>query len=284
MNKFTNIRNFQYFGISLLVISFLLTSFLYNKKEVSNIPSCAIENNSFKGGEQLVYKAYYNWKFVWVPAGEAVFNVSESKDFYEIKVTGRTYDSYDYFFRVRDYFYSKIDKKTMLPINFVRIVEEGNYRKYDSLVFDQVKQRATSFNGKTKATAKRKEIPLNECMHDLLSVLYFMRNIDVAAYKVGDNIPVKMLFDEKIYPIKVRYEGKESKFEVKELGTFNTVKVIPDLISGSVFKENDKMKVWVSDDENKIPLLIESPLKVGYAKAVLKSYSGNRYKLTSKVK
>ena len=75
----------------------------------------------------------------------------------------------------------------------------------------------------------------------------------------------------------------EQKKEIKELGTYNTVKVIPDLVVGNVFKDGDKMKIWVSDDANKVPLLIESPLKIGSAKAVLKSYKGLRYKLSSKI-
>ena len=88
---------------------------------------CSIENTSFVAGERLVYKAYYNWKFVWIPAGEAVFDVIENKNDYEVRVVGKTYESYDYFFKVRDYFYSKIDKKTLYPKNFVRIIEEGDY-------------------------------------------------------------------------------------------------------------------------------------------------------------
>lgn len=245
---------------------------------------CTIENTSFTSGERLVYKAYYNWKFIWIPAGEAEFTVKENRYDYEIKVVGKTYDSYDDFFRVRDYFYSKIDKRTLYPRNFVRIIEEGDYRKFDSISFDQTQRKAYSFNGKSRKSAVKKEVNFDECMHDLLSVLYFMRNVKVDTYKKGQYIPTKVFFDNDSYPIKVKYEGKEAKKSIKELGTFNTLKVVPDLVVGEVFKDGDKMKVWVSDDLNKIPLLIESPLKIGSAKAVLKSYSGIRHELKSKIK
>ena len=242
---------------------------------------CSIENTSMGGTERLVYKAYYNWEFVWVPAGEAEFIVRENKDTYEVTVTGKTYKGYDAFFRVRDYFHSVIDKKTMYPRTFVRKVEEGNYRRYDSLAFDQNKLMAISYNGPDKSTAKRKVIPINNCTHDLLSVLYFMRNINVNKHKPGDMIPTKILFDETIYPIKVRYAGKYDGFDIKDLGTFNTLKVIPDLVTGNVFKDGNRMNVWVTNDENKLPLLIESPLSVGSAKAVLKSYSGLKHPFLS---
>lgn len=270
-------------SLFILLAFFVLSSFV---RLGNNPPSgdCEIANTSFSSGEKLVYKVYYNWQFIWIPAGEAVFNIKENRFDYEVKVTGRTYESYDNFFRVNDYFYSKIDKKTMYPKNFVRIIEEGDYRKFDSIVFDQAIHKAYSINGKTRKTAIRKEVNYDDCMHDLLSVFYYLRNVDVNAFKKGDYIPTKVLLDSGTYPIKVRYDGKEAKKSIKELGTFKTIRVIPDLVVGEVFKDGNKMKIWVSDDENKLPLFIESPLKVGSAKVVLKSHSGLRHPLSSKLK
>lgn len=240
---------------------------------------CLMENSAVGVGESLVYKAYYNWQFVWIPAGEATFQVKNTGKEFHIKVIGRTYEAYDPFFKVRDEFYSVIDAETMYPKSFVRRVREGSYTQFDSIVFNQKDRLAISYNGKSRFNAQRKVIQLPDCTHDLLSVLYFMRNIDVKKYKAGEVIPTQILFDETIYPIKVRYAGKEAGTEVEGLGYFNTVKVIPDLITGNVFKDGNRMSVWVSDDLNKMPLLIESPLSVGSAKAVLKKYSGLRHPL-----
>lgn len=112
--------------------------------------------------------------------------------------------------------------------------------------------------------------------------LVFLRNIDITGYHPGDIIPTKILFDETIYPIKVRYDGVYDNFHVKGLGTFNTIKVIPDLVTGNVFKDGNRMNIWVTNDGNKLPVLIESPLSVGSAKAVLKSYKGLRHHLPRK--
>lgn len=266
--------------LGIAVGAIILTGF----SRMSDHPDCVLKNDSFKEGEELLYKVYYQLGWVWVPAGEARFRVRDAGKYYEMKVTAKTFDSYDWFFRVRDTFTSKIDKEKLLPQNFVRKVHEGNYHRFDSLVFHQSGGFADSYNGKTKKIARKKTFYYDGCMHDLLSVFYFLRNIDVARYQAGDYIPVKMLMDEKIYPIKVRYKGKEKSKEIKELGIYNTIVVVPDLITGNVFKEGNKMTIWVSDDKNKIPLLIESPLSVGHAKAVLSSIKGNRYIFTSKVK
>ena len=270
--------------LTLLILSagIILYSFKEDKAKVTNL--CEMDNLSFINGEKLVYKVYYNWKFIWVPAGEVVMRVIENANDYEVKVNGSTYEAYDNFFRVRDYFYTKVDKKTLKPISFVRLVEEGDYRKFDSISFHYASQTVVSVVGKTRTDAKAEKHPLNDCLHDLVSILYSMRNTPVDAYQKGDIIPTKVFFDREIYPIKVKYNGKEKKKAIKDLGTFNTVKISPDLVSGNVFSEGARMDIWVTDDGNKIPLLIESPLKIGYGKAYLKSYSGLRHPVSSKLK
>ncbi len=243
---------------------------------------CKIENTAIIGGEKLVYKAYYNWEFVWVPAGEAEFHIKETPETYQVTVRAKTYKGYDAFFRVRDYFYSEIDKNTMFPKKFVRHIEEGSYTKFDSMIFYPEKNQAISFNGPTRTKAKRKVITIDPCTHDLLSVFYFLRNTDVNNFKPGEAIPTTMLFDEEIYPIKVRYDSHHKNYNIKDVGKIDAIKVIPDLITGTVFKDGNQMQIFVSNDKNKIPLVVESPLVVGSAKAVLKSYSGLRHKLVIK--
>ncbi|MEM9544477.1 MAG: DUF3108 domain-containing protein [Bacteroidota bacterium] len=236
---------------------------------------CSKENNSFAHGEELIYKAYYNWKIVWIPAGEVRFRVYEYENEYQLEAVGKSYTSYDNFFRVRDYYSTRIDKKTLIPKTFVRNIEEGNYRKFDSLNFDQKNNVVHSFNGKVKEEAQYKQFAIDSCTLDLLSVMYSLRNTNVDAYKPGDYLDIEMFIDEEMYPIHVIYEEKEEK-KIKDMGKFPTLKIKPELIVGNVFKKGDVMNIWVTDDLNKIPLLIESPISIGSVKAVLKSYSGLR--------
>ena len=91
-----------------------------------------------------------------------------------------------------------------------------------------------------------------------------------------------MLFDKEVVPINIGYDGKEVK-NIKDLGDFKTLRIVPDVVEGSVFKKGDHMTIWVSDDHNRIPLLIESPITVGSVKAVLKSHAGLRHKLDASI-
>lgn len=261
-------------------LALISASFTYRTSKAVNLP-CSTANNTFGNGEVLTYKVYYNLGLIWIPAGEVEFSVKENTDTYEMKAIGKTYSSYESIFKVNDYFYTKVDKETLLPTNFVRIVEEGNYRLYDSISFQQDKNMAFSYHGKTKNSTTAHLHKWDGCMQDLVSNLYKLRTTDYSNFKKGDNMNIQILFDKEVFPIGVAMGGKEKK-HIKGLGKFNTIALKPEVVVGNVFKKGNKMSVWISDDGNKIPLMVESPIAVGSLKMVLKSYKGLRYPLSSK--
>ena len=245
---------------------------------------CSVDNRAFQDGEQLTYKLYYNWNFVWLSAGEVTFNVKELDDQYHLSAVGKTYKSYEWFFKVRDYYDSYVDKETLLPKVAIRDVEEGKYRLYDRVTFDQDNGKAFSLRGKSRETAEMADYNIDRCMHDALSMVYFLRNVDISNYKKGDSLPLKIFMDKESWPLKMTYAGKERGMRVRGMGRFNTLRVHPEVIAGDIFEEGTEMNIWVTDDDNRLPLLIESPLSVGSVKAVLKEYKNLRYDLSSAVK
>lgn len=243
---------------------------------------CDIDNTSFQAGEEIVYSVYYNWNFVWLSAGEVTFKVTDEYNQHHLSAKGRTYASYEWFYKVRDNYDTYLDKESLLPNISIRDVSEGGYRVYDKVTFDQKSGKAVSLRGRSVTEAVKKDFYINSCMHDMLSVVYHIRNINYQQMTKGQEIPIKVFLDREVYPLKVKYWGKEQK-QIHGLGKFNTVKVSPQVVSGGVFKEGTEMKIWATDDGNRIPLLIESPVSVGSVKVVLKSYKGLRHPFTSKV-
>lgn len=244
---------------------------------------CQMNNNTFQDGEKLTYKIYYNWNFVWLSAGEVTFKVKEKQGQYHLSAHGATYKSYEWFYKVNDKYDTYIEKETLLPMVSIRDVQEGEYRLYDKITFDQKNHKAYSLRGKTRSAATLDTYDLNGCMHDLLSIIYYSRNLNFNAMSEGAIIPVKIFMDKEEWPLKVRYLGKEKNVKVKGLGKFNAIKFSPEVILGDIFTEDSKMTVWGSDDKNKIPLIIESPISVGSVKVVLKEYNGLRYDLDAAV-
>jgi hypothetical protein len=210
-------------------------------------------------------------------------HVEDTGNQYHLKAFGTTYRSYDWFYTVRDYYDSYLDKSSLLPVVSIRNISEGKYRLYDKVVLNQNTRQATSYRGENENMTARTDHKLSGCMHDIFSILYYCRNIALNSMKKGSTFPITVLLDEKEYPLNVKYLGKQTRTVVKDMGIYKTLQFSPQIIDGRVFKEGTELKLWVSDDANKIPLLIESPLLVGSVKVVLKSYRGLRYPFAAKV-
>lgn len=257
----------------LLLLQILLLPFAIFAQTVF----CGMSNKAFQGGEKLTFKVYYNMGRLWVGAGEAVFTTNveklNGKSVYHITGTGSTYKSYDWFYRVRDKYETYIDAETMLPLKFVRNVNEGGFRIYNSVNFDHNNGRAISTNG---------VFNIPKCVQDVLSSIFYARNIDYSKYQPGAKIPFSMFLDDQVYNLYIRYLGKE-RIKTKH-GTFNTIKISPLLIEGTIFKGGEKMTVWVSDDENHVPVRVDSPILVGSIKVDLTGYQNLRHPFTSFLK
>jgi hypothetical protein len=234
-------------------------------------------NRAFKGGEQLKYKVYYTASLLYVPAGEVQFDANlenyNSKICWHFKGSGRTYKSYDWFFRVKDLYESYVDTQTMLPIKFLRDVHEGSYKLYHNVTFMQEKHLAVSTKGVYK-------VPNG--IQDIMSAVFSIRNVDCSNLVIGQKIPFNIFIDDEIWPIYIKYAGKE-KIKTK-VGTVNCMKFIPFLIKGNLFKGGEGMKIWITDDANKIPIRIESEVSVGYVRADLTEMTNIRSAFTSKIK
>jgi len=119
-------------------------------------------------------------------------------------------------------------------------------------------------------------------VQDVLSSIFYARNIDYSKYQPGAKIPFSMFLDDQVYNLYIRYLGKE-RIKTKH-GTFSTIKISPLLIEGTIFKGGEKMTVWVSDDENHVPVRVDSPILVGSIKVDLTGYQNLRHPFTSFLK
>lgn len=239
--------------------------------------NCNLKNTAFSNGEKLKFSVFYNLSAVWVQAGEANFTTNltsmYSQPAYHITGVGKTLSSYDWIFKVRDTYQTYIDTSNLLPMRFLRDVNEGGYKFKNDVVFYQDIKKAIS-GGKSYQT------PV--CVQDVLSAIYYARNIDYDKYKAGDKIPLNLFLDDEVFEMYIHYKGKE-KIKTK-YGQFNAIKLQVLLIEGTIFKGGEKMVIWVSDDKNHIPLRIESPILVGSIKVDMMKYENLRHPLSSLIK
>lgn len=257
-----------------LLLLIILSGFSY--QEPTNDSFCGLKNTAFKPGESVTFKVFYNAVGMYIGAGEAVFSTTleryNGKPVYHCVGDGKSYSFFDNFFKVRDRYETYIDTATMLPIKFIRNVNEGGYKTYNNVTFNHSAGTAVSTNGVFKIPG---------CIQDVVSSIYYARNIAFDKYKSGDKIPFDMFLDDEVYHSYIRYLGKET---VKtRYGKFRAIKFKPLLIKGTMFEGGEKMVAWVSDDPNHLLLRIESPITVGSVKIDMYGYSNLRYPLTSLV-
>ncbi len=261
----------RYYKSAIFILAFCSLGFKSPTDEF-----CGIRNTAFQDGEQVTMKVFYRTLGMYIGAGEALFTTTlerySGKPVYHCTGDGKSYSFFDGFFKVRDRYESYIDTANLLPYRFVRNVDEGGYKKYNSVTFNQLANTAVSNNGVFKVT---------NCIQDVVSSVYYARNIDFNKYKVDDKIPFDMFLDDEVYHLYLRYLGKE-RLKTR-YGKFNAIKFKPLLIKGTIFEGGEKMNAWVSDDPNHLLLRVESPIAVGSIVVDMMGYRGLRYPLSSLV-
>lgn len=243
-------------------------------QEASPEAACNVRNKSFKNGEKVIFHVYYTVAGLWVHAGNVSFtntlSMLNNKPTYHIVADGSTLSSYDWIYRVRDRYETYIDTATLLPQKFIRNVDEGGYKIYENVTF---------YHDKKTAVTNKGVFAIPSCAQDVLSEVYLARNMDFNSLKPGEMLPFDLFLDNKVYNMYVRYLGKET---IKtRYGKFRCIKFKPLLLKGSIFEGGEKMTVWVTDDGNRLPVRIESPITVGSIKVDMMSYYNLRYPLTS---
>ncbi|WP_394345647.1 DUF3108 domain-containing protein [Arundinibacter roseus] len=230
-----------------------------------------VPNNSFGKGERLEYRVHYGF----INAAEAKVEVSNSivkvnnRPCYRVNVTGRTVGAFDLVSRVRDQWRSYIDTSAILPQMFYRNIQENSYRKEETLTFNH---GSDVVYAEEKGEKKSYKVPDN--IHDVISGYYFLRTINFDKISEGQIVELPTFFSDEVFPMRVRYRGKEvikTKF-----GRMKVLKLNPVMPENKLFKGENSIRIWVSDDENKVPVKAEVDLWIGALEMDLKSYRGLR--------
>ena len=252
----------------------LLITFLVGTPLFPFSQAVVVQGHAFQPQEKISYNVYYNVIGIYVNAGTATFTTSNEKlqnaDVFHVVGEGSTNPKYDWIFKVRDRYESFFNTTDLQPVKFIRQINEGKYKKHEEVTFNQQTNTAVTKNGVY-------DVPEN--VQDVISVMYYARNINYDQYKSGDKIPFSMFLDDKVYNMYINYVGKET---IKtKYGKFNALKLKPLLLKGSIFEGGEKMTIWVTDDANHIPVRVESPIVVGSIKVDLMRYENLKYPVTA---
>lgn len=254
---------------SLLLLTIAALTFVPLSQDESTNNLATIDNlrnlqsKSFKVGEKLSYSISYGF----IDAGAATLSVEKitekaGRPVYHAVGLGRSVGMAEWFFKTRDRYESFIDTEAIVPWEFIRDVNEGGHIIKRHLIFDQYQQTVAD-----KEAPHKGEFSFEPYAQDMLSAFYYARSIKTDTLEPGDIISFNMFLDHEQFPFKLRYLGKEMIKTDK--GKVQCLKLKPSLQEGRIFDENEGMTIYVSDDINKVPVLIESQLVVGSIKVKL---------------
>ena len=243
----------------LLLLLLILTTNIYSQ-----------DDNAYDVGEWFKFRIHYGF----VNAGYATLEVKEAtinnKKVFHVVGKGYTTGVSRFFFKVVDVYESYIDKDSGNPYQFVRNINEGGYTKNQEGFFNQSSNRVTVKDYKKK-TEKTFVIPKNT--QDILSTFYYLRDYPtIDKIKPGESIEIDMFFDDETTKFKLKFVGRQDI--TTKFGVVSSMVFKPLVQSGRVFKEQESLTVWISDDQNRLPLRIKADLAVGSLKADLDAFKG----------
>lgn len=259
----------------------LILILFFNVGVFLSAQSQCLENaEPFKIGERVEYEVYYNWGFIWVNAGEVSFSVKpglyKGKPVYHFVSEGISKSNYDWLYKVRDTYESKVAVDQFQPMWFKRDTYEGKFKVDEEYNYLPEENKVAFTLEDSENTLIKDTLDVKPCSFDVITMVYYARTIDFSKYKTGAKIPINVLIDGEAHALYIRYLGTEV-VETREKKKFDCIKFKPLLVEGSIFQGGEDMTVYVTNDKNKIPILVEAKIIVGSIKAYLSKSSNIKH-------
>ncbi len=204
-------------------------------------------------------------------------------------VTGRgvIMPSYRWFFNIDDRYDIWVDPASRRTLRFSSDLHEGSYTfrssyRYD---WDSMRVHTTAQSSRRPNKIREKTMALTPHSMDAVSLYFNLRSVDLDSFREGEVRELQMVLEDTIRVLKYRFIAREVR-KIPQKGRFRTLKFACTLGSSEEFSFTDGSEffIWISDDENKIPVFLESPIRVGSVRAYLTGWSGLKHPLTSYIK
>jgi len=242
---------------------------------------------SFKSGEYALYGAYFNWNFIWIQSGEVEFKADtfqyKKQTAWHLKAVGKTFKAYDLLYTVRDTFETFTNYSSFQPIDSRRVMNHAKEHSVHQYTFDNSSGKVDARILEKTKPLYQTSFPTQEKTYDLLATAYHFREFNFSKLFVGEKVPYRMIIDRQVDDLYFRYLGIE-KVKTRTGKEYRCHKVSVYLLQGDFFREGEYMKIWFTDDQNHLPVQVETEILVGSVKALLIETKSMKYPLTSQIK
>lgn len=195
---------------------------------------------------------------------------------FKIEAHGKTRPFFNIFFELEDKYYTIVDTVNLRPLKSGSDLKEGGFLFKTDLSYNWPKKTVTTFAHNIKRDWRYyKTLPIGGCSYDALALFYNMRRVNVENLKVGQNFKLELVLEDTVRNVQAKYHGREIK-KIAGLGSFKTLKFSCKFATSNdeTFKDGAEFFIWISDDKNKIPIYLESPIRVGKVVVYLTAWEG----------
>ncbi|MCZ2486163.1 DUF3108 domain-containing protein [Aquirufa antheringensis] len=231
----------------------------------------AQENKALIAGENLQYRIHLGF----INAAEATIKSSPEistighQTVRKVEIEGKTTGVLELFSPLRDYWSAQLDTESLFPLKTEMRKREGRYRKQETVLYQMDKGFAKITSPQNKPVTST--ISGSKDLLDLISAYYFLRSKPVSDKKPGSRWSAQVLVDSKIYELVLVVRAKET-IET-ESGKRASIKTNILLPKNNLFKEEDAIRLWISDDAYQVPLKVQVNLKIGFLTIDLIDYT-----------
>ncbi len=243
---------------------------------------------AFRHGERMDFVLHYKWGAINADVGNARVTLDSltynGLPAFRCSVFGKTTKFFDLFFKVRENFDSWFTRDGLRPLRFTRDTYEGGYeaRNTYNYYWNALEPMILADVYSSSRGKKTVELPLTPCTFDLPALFFYARNMDFDIIEPGRKYPMTFAIDDEIFNVYFILHGRET-IRVKGLGKVKTIKFAAKLLEGEVFKGEEDMLIWVTDDDNRLPVYFEAPLLVGRATGRMTGWQGLKHPFESLV-
>ena len=250
---------------------------------VALLIAAAASAQLYHPGEVLSYRVSYKAKFfpnteVATVDVTTIHGAQDGGPCYRVRGHGRTMPAYRWFFTVDDSYYVWVDPETQRSIRFEGDIREGNYRFRNIYRYDWDSLRVHTWWKKRDLPERTRTMEITERSMDAVSLYFNLRSSSSDEFKVGEVRKLEMVLEDTIRTLDFRFEGREVK-RIPKMGKCRTLRFSCQIgtSDGFSFTDGTEFTVWITDDRNKFPVYLESPIRIGSICAYISRYSGLKY-------
>lgn len=271
--------------MSRLIILLLITIPLHALSQIQCGKAIDPQSISFQHGEELKYEVKYSASIFTTSIADVTFHTQVEQNGFKITAIGKTRPFYSIFFEMEDIYHTLLSRETLRPIRTTSRIREGGYQYRTAFDYNWNTNKVKTFGQNIKSgNSYNKTMTLTDCSYDALALFYNLRCVDISTMKFGEKRRLNLVLEDTIRTVEYRLIGRE-EFKLDKKNTFRTIKVACQIATASddALKDGSEFYIWLSDDNNRIPIYMESPIRVGSIKVYLSGWVNLKFPFNAKL-